>query len=319
MVIVNKTDKRNVLILKVEEEDVNTIILNTDIDENGELKYIYEDFANLFSENILEYAFAYNRISREDITKKHREAAQSLIKLYEVEKLKYYFDNNIPEDKWDPSFLNWYNRKGIFSEIILHMVLKEFKGTIPLVSKVYFKDSFSHEAYGFDSVHVSSDGSALWLGETKFYKNYKTNGIIKGGIEELIEDLKKHIKKDYLSEQFIVIKRGLEPQYEHPQRSKWIQELEKAVVLKDLFKYINVPLLCIYEDDIAKDLLSDIEEELKNEKICTHTISVKQYFDELNSFKFKEQLQTILILMPVEEKNKLIKYMLEKIWHMQSI
>lgn len=33
----------------------------------------------------------------------------------------------------------------------------------------------------------------------------------------------------------------------------------------------------------------------------------------------KERMQAILILMPVEAKNKIIRYMLDRIWHMQSI
>lgn len=50
--------------------------------------------------------------------------------------------------------------------LVLHMFLKEFKNTIPLISKMYFKDSFSQEAKGFDAVHVSQDSLTLWLGET---------------------------------------------------------------------------------------------------------------------------------------------------------
>lgn len=118
---------------------------------------------------------------------------------------------------------------------------------------MYFKDSFSQEAKGFDAVHVSQDSLTLWLGETKFYKAWKTKGVVKGGIDELVEDLKKHITKDYLSEQYVIIKRGLETQLEHPQREEWIEKLSRPILLKDVFQYIRIPLLCIYEDDIALD------------------------------------------------------------------
>lgn len=105
MNIVNSTGKSGVLLLKINEDDVNTILMNTDIDENGSLQYVYDEFANAFSENILEYAFAFTDIPRNEITKKHREAANSLMKLYEINKLKEYLDNGITEDKWDPSLL----------------------------------------------------------------------------------------------------------------------------------------------------------------------------------------------------------------------
>ena len=319
MEVIENTGSTGVFILKVDEEDVNTILLNTDINDQGLLQYAYDNFADAFSENILEYAFAYADIPRNQITKKQREAAQSLMKLHEIKQLRDYLENGIPEGEWDKTFLKWYRNKGVFGEIILHMLLKEYKNTIPLISKMYFKDSFSQEAKGFDAVHVSEDGSTLWLGETKFYTDWKSKGKVSGGIEELVGDLKKHFTKDYFNEQFVVIKRGLDSQYEHPQRGKWLQTLSKPIVLKDVFQYIRIPLLCIYEDKVASKYLEAIDDIVKNDAIIMHTTTVRDYYNTINDALFKEHLQTLLILMPIEAKNKLIKYMLEKIWHMQNI
>lgn len=319
MNIVNSTGKSGVLLLKINEDDVNTILMNTDIDENGSLQYVYDEFANAFSENIMEYAFAFTDIPRNEITKKHREAANSLMKLYEINKLKDYFDNGIPENEWDTSFLRWYRRKGVFGEVILHLILKDFKNTIPLVSKLYFKDSFAQEAKGFDSVHVSEDGTTLWLGETKFYKDSTKQGVKKGGIDELVKDLNSHFVKDYLQEQFVIIRRGLDTQYQHPQRQKWLDILNKPVLLKDVFQYVKVPLLCIYEDSIANDFISNIDDKIKESNIITHTTTLKDYYKSINNYPYKNQVETVLILMPIQAKDKLIKCMLEKIWHMQNI
>lgn len=319
MNVITDTGRSGVLVLKVNEDDVNTILMNTDIDSEGLLQYAYDNFADIFSENILEYAFAYAEIPRDEITRKQREAAKSLIKLHEVEKLRNYFVNDIPEDEWDKDFLKWYEKKGVFGEVILHMILKEFKNTIPLISKMYFKDSFSQEAKGFDAVHVSSDGSTLWLGETKFYKAWKKRGVLKGGIDELVEDLNNHFNKDYLSEQFVIIKRGLDAQLCHPQREQWVEKLNKPILLKDVFQYIRIPLLCIYEDDIALEYLKTVEESIKNAGVCAHTATVYDYYKEINTYPHRDQVQIVLILMPVEAKKKLVKCMLEKIWHMQNI
>ena len=258
-------------------------------------------------------------IPREEITKKLREAAKSLVKLHEIGKLKDYLERNIPEKSWDKDFQRWYDRKGVFGEVILHLLLKEFKDTTPLISKMYFKDSFSQEAKGFDAVHVSNDESTLWLGETKFYKAWKKCGVIRGGVDELVEDLKKHFTKDYLTEQYVIIKRGLEAQYEHPKRKYWVEKLSKPILLKDVFQYIKIPLLCIYEDSIACDYLQDIDEAVKNNRIVAHTSTVYDYYKSINNCTIKNQIQVLLILMPVEAKNKIIRHMLDKIWHMQSI
>ena len=319
MQTVNNTGTSGVFVLKIDEEDVNTLLLNTDYDDMGTLQYAYDNFADVFSENILEYAFAYATIPRDELTKKHREAAKSLIKLHEVEKLKYYFDNNIPDTAWDSDFRRWYERKGVFGEVILHLILKEFKDTIPLISKMYFKDSFAQEAKGFDAVHVSEDGTTLWLGETKFYKAWKKSGVISGGVDELVEDLKKHFSKDYLTEQYVIIKRGLEAQYEHPLREYWLDKLSKPILLKDVFRYIKIPLLCIYEDSVASDYLLAIDDAVKSAGIVAHTLTVYDYYKSINNCTLKDQIHALLILMPVEAKNTIIRYMLNKIWHMQSI
>lgn len=104
MYVTNDSGNSGVFVLKINEEDINTIFLNTDYDENGMLQYAYDNFANVFSDNILEYAFAYVNIPREEVTKKQREAAKSLLKLHEIEQLKAYFDNKVPETDWDKDF-----------------------------------------------------------------------------------------------------------------------------------------------------------------------------------------------------------------------
>ena len=319
MNITNKIGRSRVLILKVEEEDVNTIFMNTDIDSEGHLHYAYDEFAKVFSNNVLEYAFAYADIPRDEITQKQREAAQSLLKLHEVQKLRQYFSDGTPETEWEPNLLNWYRKKGVFGEVILHLILKDFKDTIPLISKLYFKDSFAQEAKGFDAVHVSVDGSTLWLGETKVYTNCKTQGVVSGGIDELVSDIKKHLTKDYLSEQFVIIKRGLESQYQHPQRNKWIDILNQPIFLKDVFKYVRIPLLCVYEDKIADEFLQSVDQAAMDAKISVHTTDLLSYYNSINDYEYKDAVETVLILMPIQAKNALIKCMLEKIWHMQNI
>ena len=111
MNVMSDTGRSGVLVLKVNEDDVNTILMNTDVNCEGLLQYAYENFADVFSENILEYAFAYAEIPRDEITKKQREAAKSLIKLHEVEKLRDYLVNDVPEDEWDKDFLKWYEKR----------------------------------------------------------------------------------------------------------------------------------------------------------------------------------------------------------------
>ena len=91
------------------------------------------------------------------------------------------------------------------------------------------------------------------------------------------------------------------------------------MLLKDVFQYVKVPLLCIYEDSIANDFISNIDEKIKESKIITHTKTLQGYYNSINNYPYKNQVETVLILMPIQAKDKLIKCMLEKIWHMQNI
>ena len=49
-----------------------------------------------------------------------------------------------------------YKLRGEFGELILHLLLRDFCHTTPLVSKIYFKDAINVTVHGFDGVQVTS-------------------------------------------------------------------------------------------------------------------------------------------------------------------
>ncbi len=85
-----------------------------------------------------------------------------------------------------------YKKRGEFGELILHLLLRDYHQTIPLISKIYFKDSVNVAVHGFDAVHVSihGDEKKLWLGESKIYES----GSIE--IKALVGDFIDHFKAD---------------------------------------------------------------------------------------------------------------------------
>ena len=107
-----------------------------------------------------------------------------------------------------------YKARGEFGELILHLLLRDFCNTIPLISTIYFRDSPNVPAHGFDGVHITINGDEkkLWLGESKLYKSGED------GIANLASDIVKHFNADYLREQFNLIDRKLPkevPEIEH--------------------------------------------------------------------------------------------------------
>lgn len=314
MDIVNVYDRSKVVILKVGQEDVDGMLINYDLNDSGKFAYLQNEFIEVIMNYLPEYALGsnYNNITITELVPLLREAARSLIKIKRIGEIKHYLDNCIPYEQWNPDVLKLYSTKGIFSEMILHFILREFKGTIPLISKIYFKDSNAIEAHGFDAVHITPQDKKLWLGETKFYNNGKR------GLNALIEDLNHHFAKDYLNEQFLIIGRALV--HNNPLRDEWLETLSKVNTLSEKFDIIEVPLLCIYEDSFAQQVIDTVNAQENVDTICiSHVEELKKYFDAKNNYGNKERLQVLLILLPVVSKDKIIARMLEKIYSMQNI
>ena len=287
---------------------------NSDLTDEGKYSYMDDDFIESVMNYLPEYAMGQDLIPSNPVKliPYLREAAKSVIKIKKIDEIKHYLDEETPYQNWDPEVLKIYNSKGIFSELILHFLLREFKNTISLVSKIYFKDSYSHEAHGFDAVHVSVNDNKLWIGETKFYNNGKR------GIKVLIDDLNTHFKHDYLKEQFVIISRALI--HNNELREEWIQKLNETTRLSDKLDMIIIPLLCIYEDTVADEIIAAINAGTDTDTIyLEHVSELKKYFDENNTFTNKERVQTLLILLPVESKDKIVSGMLSKIYSMQNI
>lgn len=313
MEIKNKYNSNKVVVIKLGQDDIDGMLLNHDLNDEGIYSYMENEFIESVMNYLPEYAMGQEPIpmSPVKIIPYLREAAKSIIKIKKIEEIKYYLDKKIPCKDWNQEILKFYNSKGIFSELILHFLLREFKNTVALISKIYFKDSFSHEAHGFDVVHVSNDNK-LWIGETKFYNDGKR------GLRALIDDLNTHFKHDYLKEQFVIISRALV--HNNILREEWVDKLNSATRLEEKLNMIVIPLLCIYEDTVASEIITAINEGADADAIyLKHVSELKEYFDEKNTFINKERVQTLLILLPVESKNKIVSGMLSKIYSLQSI
>lgn len=313
MNIQNGYDKHKVVILKVTQADIEGLLLNHDLNDDGKYSYMEREFIDAVMRYLPEYAMGDEPAptSTIDLVPYLKETANSVIKVKKIAEIRKYIEEETPYDQWDPDILKIYSTKGIFSELILHFLLRSIHNTMPLISKIYFKDSFAHEAHGFDSVHVSDDNK-LWLGETKFYNDSKR------GIKALIEDLNAHFKHDYLKDQFLILNRALS--HKNPEREGWVEKLQNATRLEEKLEMIVVPLLCIYEDSFATTVIDAINTGTNTDVLVLEHISAMQkYFNDNNTFVHQDRLQTLLILLPVECKKRIVTEMLKRICNMQGI
>lgn len=306
-------DRRRIIVSKITESDLNSFLVDLDVGDDGQVYYPLEEFANCIINTIPEYVFAHYEnpeIPQTDTVEKLREAANSIYKIKDFEIMrKYYLER---DEKVKSMVENMSaNRRGEFGELLLHLLLREFKGTIPLVSKVYFRDAPSVPAHGFDAVHISPSQKILWLGESKFY----TDG--KDGVKNLVDDLMNHFNRNFLNEQFMIIKKNLDNNT-IPQREEWLRTLAGCSKLKEQIKMINIPMLCTYSDTIY-ERFSDLAETAAVAYHENNVRELKNYFDELNCHPHKAQLNIILMLFPVRSKRELVTKLHEKLWHMQRM
>ena len=275
-------DKKNVILARISDADLESFLVDSDIDDLGNNIFRFTELANTIINTIPEYVFAHYQtpgILQTDAVERLREAAKSIYKVtgYDLMR-KACLENDISAQ----AELNKlpHQKRGEFGELLLHLLLRDFHGTIPLISKAYFKDSAGTPAHGFDAVHISPIEQILWLGESKFYSDSKE------GIKALIADIKSHFVTDYLNEQIAIIKKNLECN-DIPQRDEWINILNGSSKLSDQINMINIPLLCTYPHDIYKlhsDLNSDDavtchETDVRGLKSSIHTIIIHSRID----------------------------------------
>lgn len=201
-----------------------------------------------------------------------------------------------------------YKTRGEFGELILHLLLRDFHQTIPLISKIYFKDSYNVPAHGFDGVQITVNGDVkkLWLGESKLYK------VGKSGVQELAKDIEKHVNADYLHKEFNLISRKLPEVI--PEIQYWRQLMDKHQKLDIIFSSIVIPVVCTYSSDLFNS--HNAESESFFQEFEMECIKLNEEFYKM---KPKTNVEIILMLLPVPCKDKLNTELDKRLKAMQII
>lgn len=298
----------------ISEANLNTYFVGFDLNDNGNKVYRWKMLINCLQRVIPEFAFGYHQgteTCNTDLSNKICEAAKSIYNIKEFEEVRSLYledDSEIQDDDVKKKYLT----RGEFGELILHLLLRDFHDTIPLISKIYFKDADGSTVHGFDGVHIQPKEKTLWLGESKLYDNGKN------GIRELIKDIKGHFKDDYLKREFTLISKKLKPYSEIPEREYWLDLMDTGTKLEAVLHSVTIPLICTYtsdnftkyNDECREDFINDYEKEVRG---------LKKYFDENNDHPLKTHLNIILLLFPVKNKNELVRRMHKKLDHLQKI
>lgn len=313
-------------------------------------KYRYDDLTKVLMKAVVDFAFGFHAGILEKYTDEIlKEAAQSIYNIKDFSEVKWiYVDNNSSLSDEDLKNEKKYLKRGEFGELILHVLLRDFVNTIPLLSKIYFKDTDGVTVHGFDGVHIGKNafgtGDSLYFGETKFYARANDKAG-EAGVKDLIDDVREHFKRDFLKREFSLIgkkkyaylpldeyedKNTIES-YENfiNQKKYWYQKIsdaEKGTITLDSFlNSVTIPLLCTYEsalltkynDTNNPDFLREYNEQIKDLQIIFKN-NLKLIEVELGE-PIRTNLNIVLLLFPIPNKKELVKLLHEKLYHRANL
>ncbi|MFL6374283.1 MAG: DUF1837 domain-containing protein [Pyrinomonadaceae bacterium] len=200
-----------------------------------------------------------------------------------------------------------YELRGEFGELILHLLLRGFHGTVPLLSKIYFKDAVNVAVHGFDGVHVTrGDENKLWLGESKLYATGSQ------GVESLVKDFKTHLKEDYLRQEFTLISKRIPDT--HPDADEWRDLIHKYTPLDKIFSRLVIPMVCTYGSGIFGGCTEETDE------YCTNFVEeCRQLFGAFSTGIGNTSTEVILLLLPVPDKDELNRLLYGRLDAMRRI
>lgn len=200
-----------------------------------------------------------------------------------------------------------FRKRGEFGELFLHIAVRQVFDSIPAISKIYYKSSTNETVKGFDAVHVVAVGSdlELWLGEAKFYRNFRT------AAKRVAKELKQHLDTGFLRSEFILLTNKLDSATPYYARLKVL--LSENTTLDKVFARLCIPVLITYDSDC-----------LSKHDACSPTFIAAfeaELRENFNAFKSLD-LPTVrvhLFLMPLNTKKDLVSALDENLKTWQKV
>lgn len=203
-----------------------------------------------------------------------------------------------------------YKNRGEFGELFLHIILRQIYGSIPAISKIYFKDSVNNTVKGFDAVHIINikDKFELWLGEVKFYKNARK------AILDVIDEIQDHTTQDYLKNEKMLLLNKIDIDQKSPFHPILSKLLNPNTSLDELFDCARIPILITYNSktlDKHKKTTEKFNLELEHE--------VMKFFDYFKNktLNLNIPIKLHVFLLPLQGKSVLIKKLDEELKRLQ--
>lgn len=247
----------------------------------------YNRFIDFIFESLPDFALPYSEYSQINYANSIAQTRKAAANVYRTDK---------------------YSKRGEFGELLLHVVLKQVYGTIPAVSKLYYKDGPNDTVKGFDSVHVipTEEGLDLWLGEVKFYKNGRA------AMSDVVKEIDLHLKTDYLKSEFVAITNKIDPEWPHAEQLNLLLHADTS--LDKVFERLCIPVLITYDSKTVNSYTAASEEYYTT--LAEEINKEHEYFSKLLG---EVSVEIHLFLVPLKSKKELQKRLDQKLKSWQNL
>jgi Cap4 SAVED domain len=195
-----------------------------------------------------------------------------------------------------------FRGRGEFGELFLHIAIRQVFGSLPAISKIYYKSSPNDPVKGFDAVHVVGppEKMELWLGEAKFYDDFYR------AVRDVVDELKNHTQTNYLRNEFVLIRGKIDPSWPHAPELEAL--LSKNKSLDQVFMRACIPVLLTYDSDCLKTYSAcDTKYTQAFEK------EVREHHLHFKKQNLPSKITIHLILLPLNTKRALLKLLDQKL------
>jgi hypothetical protein len=189
-----------------------------------------------------------------------------------------------------------YANRGEVGEILLHAIIRQEFGSVPAISKVFFKDAPNDTVKGFDAVHVVEgiDGLELWLGEVKLYQD------VASAVRDVVTELHQHTAIPYMRSEFAAIWRKVDP--DHPHHHALQLLLADNASMDEVFTRLCIPVLLTYD---SRTLAAHTKTDARYEAAII--TEFERYHQRFSGSTLPSEIKIILILLPMNDKAKLLE------------
>lgn len=188
-----------------------------------------------------------------------------------------------------------FERRGEFGELFLHAAIRQVFGSLPAISKIYYKSASNDTVKGFDAVHVvpASGELQLWLGEAKFYSD------IDAAIRDVAADLAQHTTTDYLRSEFLLIKGKIDPSWPHARELSELLSENKS--LDHLFKRACLAVLLTYDSNCVRQ-----HQRCDDSYQKAFVEEIQKHYSSFSRNHLPRHVTVHLFLLPLHAKQELL-------------